>query len=157
MSTTRTSIDAASASPRSISRSSVTMPSAAIDEPARDMAASSRGAYAHLTAGRSDVSHRGATEDPMRHLIVFALLCAACVTLSPTASSSSQLGELTRRRDEAIARLQEYRKNGVFPTDAGGMPLSVFRDAHGVRCPMAQLIHDSGRDDLVNAVVAKDN
>jgi hypothetical protein len=93
----------------------------------------------------------------MKHLIVFALLCAACATLSPAAAPSSQLGELTRRRDDAISRLHEYREKGVFPTSADGMPLSVFRDAHGVRCPMAQLIHDSGRDDLVNAVVARNN
>jgi len=45
----------------------------------------------------------------------------------------------------------------VYPTDEAGMPLSVFRDAKGVRCPMAELIHDSGRDDLVDEVAKTAN
>jgi hypothetical protein len=45
----------------------------------------------------------------------------------------------------------------VFPLDAAGRPLSVFMDANGNRCPMAELIHKSGRDDLVAAVVKENN
>ena len=46
---------------------------------------------------------------------------------------------------------------GVYPTDAFGRPQSVFVDDKGVRCPMAELIHKSGRDDLVEAVKREGN
>jgi hypothetical protein len=46
---------------------------------------------------------------------------------------------------------------GVFPKDAAGHPASVFVDGSGIRCPMAELVHKSGRDDLVAAVQRENN
>ena len=56
-----------------------------------------------------------------------------------------------------LGYLAEYTERGVFPTDERGLPLSVFEDAHGVRCPMAELIYRSGHPELVAAIVAEDN
>jgi hypothetical protein len=53
--------------------------------------------------------------------------------------------------------LHEYYERGVYPTDAAGKPISVFKDAQGVRCPMAELIYRSGHGDLVDAVAAQNN
>jgi hypothetical protein len=64
---------------------------------------------------------------------------------------------LAARRAKAIEELRAYRLARVYPTDAAGMPLGVFRDDHGVRCPMSELIYQSGRTDLVDAVVRLDN
>jgi hypothetical protein len=70
---------------------------------------------------------------------------------------TAQLVELTARRAQMIEWLREYYEQGVYPTDAEGKPISVFQDARGVRCPMAELIYRSGHGDLVDAVVAHDN
>ena len=56
-----------------------------------------------------------------------------------------------------IAWLHEYAAAGVFPRDDAGRPLSVFRDTHGVRCPMAELIFRSGHADLVDQVATTHN
>jgi len=94
----------------------------------------------------------------MNRTIMFAMVCSACATTTPpTTTSPTQLAELATHRAQAISWLHQYREAGVFPTGDAGRPLSVFRDPHGVRCPMAELIHDSGRDDLVDAVVAQNN
>jgi len=86
------------------------------------------------------------------------LVLAAC-TARPAAQSPkpTDVAELAARRAQMIQWLHEYKEAAVYPTDDAGMPLSVFRDARGVRCPMAELIHKSGRDDLVNTVVAQAN
>ena len=84
---------------------------------------------------------------------------AACSTAKPHApvTPTDTTVELAARRAQMIGWLHDYAVAGVYPTDAAGQPLSVFRDANGVRCPMAELIHKSGRDDLVDAVVAENN
>jgi hypothetical protein len=56
-----------------------------------------------------------------------------------------------------IGWLHAYREAGIYPVDNEGLPIGVFMDAHGTRCPMSELIHKSGRDDLVSAVVAENN
>jgi hypothetical protein len=45
----------------------------------------------------------------------------------------------------------------MFPRDNLGRLASMFVDASGVRCPMAELLHKSGRDDLVAAVAKEAN
>ena len=88
---------------------------------------------------------------------------AACSTAGSTARPHAPVTptdttvELAARRAPMIGWLHDYGEAGAYPTDLGGQPLSVFRDANGVRCPMAELIHKSGRDDLVDAVVAENN
>jgi hypothetical protein len=89
----------------------------------------------------------------MKWLTVMMIACSAA---KPVAAPK-QTTELAGRRAQMIGWLHDYYVAGVFPTDASGLPLSVFRDDKGVRCPMAELIHESGRDDLVEAVVREDN
>ena len=74
-----------------------------------------------------------------------------------TTAPASQIAELTARRAQMLDWLRDYNERGIYPTDELGRPISVFRDAAGVRCPMAELIYRSGRADLVDAVVAENN
>lgn len=87
----------------------------------------------------------------------------ASTTASATATAaakpdvaSTAMYELAARRAQMIGWLREYREAGQYPTDASGRVASVFVGVNGVRCPMAELLHKSGRDDLV-AAVARDN
>jgi hypothetical protein len=89
----------------------------------------------------------------MKHLLLIAFL-AACGH-HPQAVEPHP--ELATRRAQMIGYLAEYTERGVFPTDERGLPLSVFEDARGVRCPMAELIYRSGHPELVAAIVAEDN
>ena len=86
----------------------------------------------------------------MKHLLVISILLAACH--ASTGSVSPSTPELAQRRAQMIAWLHDYAQAGQFPQDADGNPLSVFRDARGVRCPMAELIYRSGHGDLVDQV-----
>ena len=88
-------------------------------------------------------------------LFALALVVSACAARQ--APKAAEVADLAGRRAQMIQWLHEYKEAGVYPTDDAGMPLSVFRDARGVRCPMAELIHKSGRDDLVDAVAAQAN
>jgi hypothetical protein len=87
------------------------------------------------------------------------LVCSACSSVKPAAPtiSTAEVTDLAARRAQALHWLHDYRERGVYPTDNAGMPLSVFRDGKGVRCPMAELIHMSGRDDLVDEVAKTAN
>jgi len=105
----------------------------------------------------------------MKNLLVLALVVAAAAcggasrpTTATTAalatvSDDALLDAMTARRAEAVERLHAYRVAAVYPTDDAGLPLGVFRDARGVRCPMSELIYQSGRADLVDEVVRTDN
>jgi hypothetical protein len=73
-----------------------------------------------------------------------------------TAPSSASAIDLAARRAQMLGWLREYREAGAYPTDASGRVASVFVGTNGVRCPMAELLHRSGRADLV-AVVVRDN
>lgn len=89
----------------------------------------------------------------MKHLLLIAVLAACGKQESPVDINP----DLSARRAEMLGYLADYTERGVFPTDERGLPLSVFEDSHGVRCPMAELIHRSGHPELVAAVVAEDN
>jgi hypothetical protein len=82
--------------------------------------------------------------------------CAASPAPRPTATPAS-ITELAGRRAQMLQWLHEYTEAGVYPTDERGMPMSVFRDARGVLCPMAALIARSGHADLVDAVARTNN
>jgi hypothetical protein len=92
-----------------------------------------------------------------RTILVMTMVAACGATTTPRAVSPAAQTVLALHRAEMLQWLHEYARNGVFPTDSRGMPLSVFRDAHGVRCPMAELIHRSGHDELVESVVRQNN
>jgi hypothetical protein len=97
-------------------------------------------------------------------LLALTILTAACSTtaaakppVSPMPDDGATVAELAQHRAQLIGWLHEYREAGVFPTDANKLPISAFKDAQGVRCPMAELLHKSGRDDLVDAVAKEAN
>jgi hypothetical protein len=86
------------------------------------------------------------------------VLLVSILSVATTASADTSVREkLAARRAKVIERIEAYRKAEVFPTDALGLPLGVFRDDKGVRCPMSELVFLSGRGDLVDAVVKLDN
>jgi hypothetical protein len=91
----------------------------------------------------------------MKHLLLVSIVLAACH--STTAPASPSTPDLAARRAQMLAWLHEYTRAGQFPQDAAGHPLSVFRDARGVRCPMAELIYRSGHGDLVDTVARTHN
>ena len=90
----------------------------------------------------------------MHHLLLLAVLSACGHQPEPVALIDA---DLAAKRVELLGYLAEYTERGVFPTDERGLPLSVFEDSHGVRCPMAELIYRSGHPELVAAIVAEDN
>jgi hypothetical protein len=100
----------------------------------------------------------------LKQLLTLSLL-VGCSTAKASAAPSAPdpepanatILELAQQRATVIGWLHDYRETGVFPRDAAGMPASVFVDANGVRCPMAELLHKSGRDDLVAAVAKEAN
>jgi hypothetical protein len=90
-------------------------------------------------------------------VLALGLALAACsITPKPVAAPVTSSSELAARRATLISWLHDYRVAGVFPSD-GARPISVFVDDRGVRCPMAEMIHMSGRDDLVEAVHRENN
>jgi len=95
----------------------------------------------------------------MKKWILVVLAVCACQTgpRSTTNVPATQVAELSARRAQMISWLRDYYEAGVYPTDEGGRPISVFKDAHGVRCPMAELIARSGHQDLVDEIAAVDN
>ena len=99
--------------------------------------------------------------------------CSRSAAVAPTmtpmvahvAPPTTTHAQLAAHRDQLRAQMRlqliewlgEYAEAATYPTDANGWPLSVFRDANGVRCPMAELIYRSGHAELVEAVVASNN
>ncbi len=85
----------------------------------------------------------------------------APATASPAAPASASpltIATLGVHRAEMITALERYEQAGVFPIDPKtSYPVSELRDERGVRCPMAELIFQSGRGDLVDAAVRTNN
>jgi hypothetical protein len=97
----------------------------------------------------------------MKNWFLLAALCA-CQSAphpvtTPTTVPVGEVAELAAHRAAMIEWLRDYYEAGQYPTDAAGMPLSVFKDDKGVRCPMAELIYRSGHADLVDAVAKENN
>lgn len=88
---------------------------------------------------------------------ILVLALCACHRAPRATTPTPQTVELSARRAQMIEWLRDYHEAGVYPTDELGRPISVFEDARGVRCPMAELIHRSGHGDLVDEVAARDN
>jgi hypothetical protein len=108
------------------------------------------------------------TKTISRSVLGFTLLLLASSAMAgapaapPSATTSVQTApslaeQMQATRKVAIERLTAYRKRGEFASDAKGFPMSVFRDDKGRRCPMAELIFQSGHGDLVDAVVKQNN
>src|SRR5262245_58497623 len=92
----------------------------------------------------------------MKILVATLTTLAACHS-APRPNAGHSVSELAGRRAQMIDWIHEYREAGVYPTDDLGRPASVFQDARGVRCPMADLIFRSGHADLVEAVAKEHN
>jgi hypothetical protein len=109
--------------------------------------------------------HRHRQEVPVKRFLALAVLAACSSTTPPPAQVTAavvalpdeSILQLAAHRAKLIGWLHDYRDAGSYPTDEAGRPISVFVDAHGVRCPMAELLHKSGRDDLVDAVAREAN
>jgi len=97
------------------------------------------------------------------------ILCAGCsqpLSLAPRRGSQSHpipdratvRAQLARHRVQQIARLTGYAQRAEFPHNFDN-PTSahIFRDAAGRLCAVANLVHQDGRDDLVNATVRGKN
>ena len=67
--------------------------------------------------------------------------------------------EQRARRAEVLAALVAYRTCADFGIDLDhpGARVPLFVDKEGRRCAMAELLHSTGRDDLVSYVAAHDN
>ena len=77
--------------------------------------------------------------------------------IPPEPRPTDHLPRLAALRAQQIERLVAYRAAGEYSSDAAGIPIGVFRDAAGRHCPMAHLIHLSGRDDLVDETARTNN
>src|ERR1051325_6731349 len=104
--------------------------------------------YESLTSRRLAVVHRQSTEEPAMKLLALMttiLAAAAChpghpgpSLASPTTTPSVSVAttaELASRRAQLLAYLEEYTDANNYPVDATGMPISVFVDDYGHRCP----------------------
>jgi hypothetical protein len=81
---------------------------------------------------------------------------------TPAAAAASERAELRAQlaahRQLEIARLHAYGQAGLFPRNTTVAPTGhFFRDADGRLCAVANLVHQDGRDDLVDAVVRTKN
>jgi len=66
--------------------------------------------------------------------------------------------ELAAHRVQELDRLREYARAGAFPVNTTQGPTGhFFKDAAGHYCAVANLVHQDGRDDLVDSVVRTNN
>ena len=77
----------------------------------------------------------------------------------PTTQQAEAIrAQLSAHREQQIARLDVYARGGQFPHDYTTAPsLHMFRDAAGRLCAVANLVHQDGRDDLVDVTVRTRN
>jgi hypothetical protein len=88
----------------------------------------------------------------------FLLVPTAALLLLAGCHEPDLRAQLAAHRDQQIARLDAYARAGQFPHDYTTAPsLHMFRDAEGRLCAVANLVHEDGRDDLVEATVRNRN
>jgi len=79
-------------------------------------------------------------------------------TLVDGAARDAARAQLSTRRARAIDELHRYWLAAEFPVnELSARMVNIFRDDHGRLCAVANLIHASGRDDLIDAQVRADN
>ncbi len=80
------------------------------------------------------------------------------VAAEEAAQRSTTRSTLAVHRAQQLERLHAYAEAGQFPHDLTVAPsLHMFRDADGRYCAVANLVHQDGRDDLVEATVRERN
>jgi hypothetical protein len=99
----------------------------------------------------------------------FVLFLATACSRAPTppdplAATHTAIGRaairarLAAHRDQQLQRLEAYASAGQFPHNYTTAPsLHMFRDDAGRLCAVANLLHQDGRDDLVDATVRDRN
>jgi hypothetical protein len=98
----------------------------------------------------------------LRHLLALLLLLTVAAPVAnaaaPNAERAAVRALLAKHRAALLARLHAYAVAGQFPHDASVSPaLHMFRDDAGRYCAVANLVHQDGRDDLVDEVVVMYN
>jgi hypothetical protein len=100
-------------------------------------------------------------------LIVLAACSGSPPSPAPTSSESvasepsewdSVHARLAVHRVQQIERLAEYASRGEFPHNYAKAPSAhIFRDDAGRLCAVANLVHQDGRDDLVDTTARTHN
>lgn len=108
----------------------------------------------------------------MRRTISISILAAAAVGAAATAQATNTnttstddgdaraaiRADLAQHRAKALDALHAYWVGGNFPINVYREKMvNIFRDGAGRLCAVANLIHQSGRDDLVTMQVKADN
>ena len=111
------------------------------------------GIHAPTTVRASTES--GAAREVVRLRAHFDSVDAKLRTSTPATLRPSQRAA----RAQLVGWLREYRDAGVFPKNDrfAGRMVPFFVDHRGVRCAMGELLHRSGRTDIVQAVAATRN
>jgi len=92
----------------------------------------------------------------MKILAMLVLAIAACG--NAVADAPSVEDQLTAKRNAMLDELHAYWVRGEFPVNVYRDEMAnIFRDGDGRLCAVANLIHASGHDELVDAQVKQDN
>jgi hypothetical protein len=95
-----------------------------------------------------------------RKAAVFAFVLFGAVGCKHTTADSEAAlrSKLATHREQQIERLHAYAALGQFPHNfTSPTDLHMFRDAEGRYCAVANLVHQDGRDDLVEQTVREHN
>jgi hypothetical protein len=77
---------------------------------------------------------------------------------SPVDPHVTVRAELAAHRAQELDRLRQYSRAGAFPVNTTQGPTGhFFKDVAGHYCAVANLVHQDGRDDLVDSVVRTNN
>jgi hypothetical protein len=78
--------------------------------------------------------------------------------VTPATDRLALRARLATHREQALTRLHAYAEAGAFPVNTTQAPTGhFFRDSEGRYCAVANLVHQDGRDDLVDDVVRTQN
>lgn len=94
--------------------------------------------------------------------MIIALLASAGPALaedSPTGPDITALrAALVKQRATNLKRFEDYREKRVYPHNLYAADMrNVWKDPDGHLCAIATLVHDSGNDDLVDAIANDEN
>lgn len=95
-----------------------------------------------------------------RSMLLVSLSLLGVVGCRPTSADTDGIlrSKLAAHREQQIQRLHAYAVAGQFPHNlTSPSDLHMFRDAAGRYCAVANLVHQDGRDDLVDATVREHN
>jgi hypothetical protein len=91
-------------------------------------------------------------------LSLFAAGAVGCTGPTPPDPDAALRSQLAAHRQQQIERLHAYAVTGQFPHNLTSPDsIHIFRDADGRYCAVANLVHQDGRDELVEATVRDRN